>query len=476
MPRDDLTIDFVQKMAPSVEEKEKPQDPASILEEFINRTANLPEEIRFLQDELAYKDRLYHDCIKTIEESDLKIQKWIKANGSHSNFSRESTLRDIISENYARAEKLAEEKVKLASKQQLLFDKHVRQLDHYIKSLSDKGEPGFTDPDEIPSLIRPSAANNSNTSLRVLAVSTGSNPLNPILNNATPSGARLSNPQIRNAQSHTHISNSAPTTPAASMILNRNQRESSAGPGSGAPKRGPRTNSSLGTLPAPSSALARHSSLGPGTPKGGVLGNSGRAGSAGPRGSSKGSGSVTGRKGTPSAGVVRKKPPTSKSTLSRVKRAAHAKGSPASTTADSELSDAESPRDDERVISSRAGSGTPVPRHANHTTQRNHQRASSGADHSGVDEDMLDRPSDDEDSDMDDGSDAASADTGGGGSDDEDDEGKKYCLCQAVSYGDMVACDDPDCPYEWFHWNCVGLRSRPEGRWYCPACSRKKGK
>jgi inhibitor of growth protein 3 len=65
-----------------------------------------------------------------------------------------------------------------------------------------------------------------------------------------------------------------------------------------------------------------------------------------------------------------------------------------------------------------------------------------------------------------------------GSGDEEDEEGKKYCLCQHVSYGDMVACDNPDCPYEWFHWNCVGLKSEPEGRWFCPECreQRKKGK
>ncbi|BHF65785.1 Inhibitor of growth protein 4 [Sparganum proliferum] len=38
-----------------------------------------------------------------------------------------------------------------------------------------------------------------------------------------------------------------------------------------------------------------------------------------------------------------------------------------------------------------------------------------------------------------------------------------YCLCQQVSYGEMVACDHRDCPIEWFHFGCVGLTSKPKG-------------
>eukprot|EP00127_Corallochytrium_limacisporum_P004297 Clim_evm242s157 gene=Clim_evmTU242s157 len=46
----------------------------------------------------------------------------------------------------------------------------------------------------------------------------------------------------------------------------------------------------------------------------------------------------------------------------------------------------------------------------------------------------------------------------------------KYCLCNQVSYGDMVGCDNPDCPIEWFHYGCVGLTEAPKGKWYCPQC------
>ncbi|XP_048587877.1 inhibitor of growth protein 3 [Nematostella vectensis] len=47
----------------------------------------------------------------------------------------------------------------------------------------------------------------------------------------------------------------------------------------------------------------------------------------------------------------------------------------------------------------------------------------------------------------------------------------RYCLCNQVSYGEMVGCDNNDCPIEWFHYGCVGLTDAPKGKWYCPQCS-----
>ncbi|KAK7290433.1 hypothetical protein RIF29_04861 [Crotalaria pallida] len=55
-----------------------------------------------------------------------------------------------------------------------------------------------------------------------------------------------------------------------------------------------------------------------------------------------------------------------------------------------------------------------------------------------------------------------------------------YCLCNQVSYGEMVACDHNDCKIEWFHFVCVGLKEKPKGKWFCPNCAatrnRRKGK
>ncbi|EDQ89650.1 uncharacterized protein MONBRDRAFT_25212 [Monosiga brevicollis MX1] len=47
----------------------------------------------------------------------------------------------------------------------------------------------------------------------------------------------------------------------------------------------------------------------------------------------------------------------------------------------------------------------------------------------------------------------------------------RYCICNQVSFGEMIGCDNEDCPHEWFHYACVGLTEKPKGsKWYCPNC------
>lgn len=67
----------------------------------------------------------------------------------------------------------------------------------------------------------------------------------------------------------------------------------------------------------------------------------------------------------------------------------------------------------------------------------------------------------------------------------DDDTQRKWCVCNEKSYGNMVACDNASvrtlqqtkcsqcsqCPYEWFHYQCVNIREPPKGRWYCPYCT-----
>ena len=48
-----------------------------------------------------------------------------------------------------------------------------------------------------------------------------------------------------------------------------------------------------------------------------------------------------------------------------------------------------------------------------------------------------------------------------------------------VSSGEMVGCDNDECPWEWFHIGCVGIlpHNMPKGKWYCPECRKNvKGK
>ncbi|XP_028681575.1 inhibitor of growth protein 5a [Erpetoichthys calabaricus] len=51
-----------------------------------------------------------------------------------------------------------------------------------------------------------------------------------------------------------------------------------------------------------------------------------------------------------------------------------------------------------------------------------------------------------------------------------------YCLCHQVSYGEMIGCDNNDCPIEWFHFACVDLTTKPKGKWYCPRCTQERKK
>ncbi|KAJ3503127.1 hypothetical protein NLJ89_g8571 [Agrocybe chaxingu] len=48
-----------------------------------------------------------------------------------------------------------------------------------------------------------------------------------------------------------------------------------------------------------------------------------------------------------------------------------------------------------------------------------------------------------------------------------------YCFCHKQSYGDMIGCDNSDCPYQWFHISCVGVKQPLPDKWYCPECIKK---
>jgi len=48
-----------------------------------------------------------------------------------------------------------------------------------------------------------------------------------------------------------------------------------------------------------------------------------------------------------------------------------------------------------------------------------------------------------------------------------------YCYCRKMSYGEMVGCDNDDCPYEWFHLSCTGIKGPLPDSWYCADCAPK---
>ena len=49
-----------------------------------------------------------------------------------------------------------------------------------------------------------------------------------------------------------------------------------------------------------------------------------------------------------------------------------------------------------------------------------------------------------------------------------------YCLCDQVSYDEMIGCDNDLCPIERFHFGCVLLQGKPKGKWLCPKCRGDK--
>jgi hypothetical protein len=55
------------------------------------------------------------------------------------------------------------------------------------------------------------------------------------------------------------------------------------------------------------------------------------------------------------------------------------------------------------------------------------------------------------------------------GEEDDDGDEPRYCYCNEVSYGNMIACDYSECPREWFHLACVNMEKAPNARtkWFC---------
>ncbi len=50
---------------------------------------------------------------------------------------------------------------------------------------------------------------------------------------------------------------------------------------------------------------------------------------------------------------------------------------------------------------------------------------------------------------------------------------EKYCTCLGKETSRMVACDEPTCPIEWFHYECIGLKKAPTTqKWFCENCSK----
>lgn len=207
-----------------------------------------------------------------------------------------------------------------------------------------------------------------------------------------------------------------PLMTTTSVAAQQRQRESSAGAGAADVKRR-RQNASLGPMPIAASALAVQPIVAPGTPAAATPGS--RATSAGPRTKK------TMKKMAPHQQGVRKQQAQKTGSVSRKAARRLLGGAKADASSG----------DDESALSE--GSGSEVDASV---TVMNKANADGVA--------------------------------GEAGYEDDGDDNKLYCVCHSVSHGNMVACDNENCPNEWFHWECVGLTQEPKGRWLCADCEK----
>lgn len=52
--------------------------------------------------------------------------------------------------------------------------------------------------------------------------------------------------------------------------------------------------------------------------------------------------------------------------------------------------------------------------------------------------------------------------------------GRKFCTCRQYACDNMIACEEPSCKIQWFHFDCVGITLPPKNLWYCADCRKQK--
>ena len=447
------------------------EDAASVLEQFIQDVANLPAEIAHLLEEIQAKDSTIEECKKAIEKRDLSIQKQLKANGMATPVTHDKMLVDHCIGQYDKAQALQDEKCSLSEKATMLLDRQIKRLDIKIRDLQNEGAIAI-DP-QLPSLLNNASHRLPNLNPNGAASLSSRGPLSTLSGNAGPSTTIANAPIARLVQTNAaavsnNASSSAPgsgsgrhssphlqvpgnsSTPGTSSSLNPNRSPSTD------PKRR-RLNNSVNNLSLPpQGSNLRQSSLGPSTPKplAGAQ-QSVRGSSAGPRPSltnnkkpSVGGPVGSGTGGTPASG------PPKNPRLSHLNPAFKQKSSSPSTTSSSSArrrpggstsrkkSTAAAAGGGDGATDDNASTGTRSEAEGDNNT---HPAAGASSEMEFVEENG-----------------------------DEGDDSSKWCFCQNVSHGNMVACDNDACKFEWFHWGCVGVTKEPVGKWFCPDCRGPK--
>lgn len=229
--------------------------------------------------------------------------------------------------------------------------------------------------------------------------------------------ARMANAAALAARTHatTPTTVTQPHPLMTTTSATQKQRETSAG-AIEAKRR--RLTATLGPLPNPSSALATQPAVAPGTPTAAMTPGS-RATSAGPRPKKSMKKPATQQPG------ARKKPGKTGPSKKAARRMLGGGGTKTETSSG----------DDESALSD--GSASDVDTSVT----------------------VVKAPAEDEE-------------MGEAAYEDDGDDTKPYCTCRTISRGNMVACDNENCRFEWFHWECVGLTQEPKGRWLCAECEK----
>lgn len=379
--------------------------------------ANTPAEVTHLLEEIQAKDHQILAYKEEINKRDAALQKWVRLNGGHVPNPKEDAFTKTINDCFDKCEILQAEKCGLSEKALLVLERQVKRLDVGLRHLTIREE--FPSDWNGPSMLSGSATGVSTP------VSGG--PLQSISGNIGSLGGA---PNIANAAQArmAHTAAGARTGGSQTPVsAPRSVREGSA-------ETNKRRRPNEIALPNKGSHLKPPT--GPGTPKAttpGPAASSSRAGSAQPsrpahtkkvappnnRKPIPANSSRTGKRSNRTSSKI--KGSDRRSLLARAGR----NGTPSTNAS---------------ITDSEDGSASPTPS----------SLARTQADGAG------DRASDGEaEEDLEEGEDTT-----------------LYCFCQKISFGDMVGCDNDNCKYQWFHWNCVGLKSEPAGEWLCPECRK----
>ena len=451
------------------------EDCASVLEHFIHEVANLPAEINHMMEEIHAKDKDMQRYQSIITSRDGHLQKHIRLNGSLVPHPKEKEYEEIILQNHDLCQDLQNQKIALSDKACVLLDRQIKKLDVKIRELQNDGQ--LLEGPPIPSIFKRKQQHpnldkswhselpgNTNTPLQVTSGNAGlghhqSNVNAHRMNNAhqmssssviQPVPTRVSQ-MSSSSNAHLNPHSSAPATPASALLQNQHQRQRESSVGVIDSNKRRRLNAAVSNMPAQSSSL-RQSSLGPGTPKAStpIASSTARAGSAGPR-----------SQAAQQAVAAAKKVGMTKKLVAPHQQISRLKGKSNKRLSISMKKKGVSPSvrsrgdDDESVLSSAESEASQA---TNSRVRRG--RVSKSA-----------RSEEPEDVEMEE---AGEEEEGEG---EEQEDTREYCLCHSVSYGPMVGCENDDCPYEWFHLRCVGLKEEPgkEEIWYCPECRTKPG-